>query len=213
MAYPTIAECKAYSTKIPEVTAATDAEITARISEAKRLIHNFCHQEFDVPETAVTKYFNGNDSDILRLFPRCSSLTSVIDNTYNFTALVNLKYGNNYSKLEALYPVYGLGPRYRVRDRSDGAKMFCLGSNNVAVLGNWGWSDVPAAIKEVCIMIVEKLMVKRFDVRQWMTPFESESMPGGYSYRKGSFLKMIFDEEIVANLSGYVYEQIGVYRV
>ena len=220
MAFPTSAECKVYSEGIPEVVNATNDSLASKIIEAKRLIHNFCCQEFDVNMEATTKYFNGNDSDTLQIYPRCYSLDSVIDSTYNMTDLLNLKYGNNFSKLEALYPIYGLGPRYRVREGiGPYSKMFVMGSNNIEITGDWGWASVPDDVKIACMMIVEKLMIKKLDVRQWATPFETESMPGGYSYSKGNFktgggfLRMIFDEEILMMLLPYQWSQLGVYKV
>ena len=214
MAYPTASECKAFSDNIPEVVNASTESLNARISEAIELIHNKCGQKFDENEVNTTKYFNGNDSNVLTLYPRCYKLISVYNDGYNLTDIVNLKYGNNFSKLEAIYDVYDLGPRYRVSNiMKEYGKVFLAGSNNIKVTGDWGWSAIPETIKLVCMMIVEKLMIKRLDIRQWATPFETERTPDGYSYTKGSFIKMIFDDEVYNLLYPYIYDLVGVYKI
>ena len=167
MSWPTIAEIKAYSADVPEVVSAADSTIIGKIDDAKIFIKNYCKQEFDNPEVAgTTKYFNGSDSDVLDLTPRCTVITAVVDSSYDFTSLVTLKYGNNFSYLEADYPVYGYGPRYRVRDRLDpDVKMFMLGSDNIQITGTWGWATIPEDIISACKEIVERLIIKRLDIR------------------------------------------------
>jgi len=215
MSWPTIAEIKAYSSDIPEVVASSDSVITGKIEDAKIFIKNHCKQEFDNPEVAgTTKYFNGDDSDVLDLFPRCTAVTAVVDTSYDFTSLVNLKYGNNYSYLEASYPVYGYGARYRVRDRLDpDKKMFMLGSNNIQVTGTWGWSAIPEDIVNACKEIVERLIMKRLDIRQWLTPFKSERTGDGYSYNKAEAGSSILDYELAQKLDPYVYDLSNISKL
>lgn len=216
--WPTKTECKSYSIGITEVTGASDDFLDAKITEAENIIHNFCEQQFDVYEEAETKYFNGNDNDTLWLSNRLTSLSSVVDSDYDFTSLVELKYGNNFSILESLYPVYGYGPRDRVRDRSNNAKMFMLGVENIEVKGNWGWDEVPKIIKNVAYEIVERLCVMRHDVRQRMTPFEEERMPDGYSYKKGrqninGYVMDVLDAKLIGLLMPYKWNAIRVEKI
>jgi len=215
MSWPTIAECKAYSADIPEVVTSSDSVITGKIEDAKIFIKNHCKQEFDDPEAAgTTKYFNGNDSDVLDLFPRCTAVTAVVDSTYDFTGLVNLKYSNNFSYLEADYPVYGYGPRYRVRDRLDpDRKMFMLGSNNIQVTGTWGWASIPEDIISACKEIVERLIMKRLDIRQWMTPFKSERTGDGFSYNKAEAGSSILDYELAQKLDPFIYDLTNITKL
>ena len=215
MSWPTIAEVKDYSSDIAEVVASSDSVIEGKIDDAKIFIKNHCKQEFDNPEVAgTTKYFNGDDSDVLDLFPRCTAVTAVVDNSYDFTGLVNLKYGNNYSYLEASYPVYGYGARYRVRDRLDpDKKMFMLGSNNIQVTGTWGWAAIPEDIVNACKEIVERLIMKRLDIRQWMTPFKSERTGDGYSYNKAEAGSSILDYELAQKLDPYVYDLSNISKL
>ena len=215
MAWPTITEIKAYSADVPEVVASADGVITGKIDDAKIFIKNHCKQEFDDPEAAgTTKYFNGNDSDVLDLHPRCIAVTAVVDSSYDFTSLVNLKYSNNFSKLEAEYPVYGYGPRYRVRDRLDpDRKMFMLGSNNIEVTGTWGWAAIPEDIINICKQIVERLIIKRLDIREWMTPFKSERTSDGYSYNKSEGMSSILDYELIQKLDPYVYNLVNITKI
>jgi len=212
MAWPTATECKDYSADIPEVSRALTSTVEGKIEDAKILIKRYCKQEFDVKEEGGTKYFNGNDSNVLDLFPRCYAITSVVDESSDFTSLVNLKYGNNFSYLEAEYDVSDLGPRFRVRTDSF-TKMFVLGSNNIQVTGNWGWAFIPDNIINVCKQLVERLIIKRLDIREWMTPFKSERTSDGYSYNKTDGLSSILDYELADKLNEFVYDLIGVYRI
>ena len=214
MSWPTISEIKAFSSDIPEVVNSSDSVITGKINDAKIFIKNHCKQEFDNPEVAgTTKYFNGDESDVLDLHPRCTAVTAVVDETYDFTDLVNLKYGNNFSYLEADYPVYGYGPRYRVRDRLDpDKKMFMLGSNNIQVTGTWGWEAIPEDIISACKEIVERLIMKRLDIRQWMTPFKSERSLDGYSYEKQQSSN-ILDYELAQKLDKYIYDLMNISKL
>jgi len=215
MGWPTVAEIKSYSSDIPEVVASSDSVIEGKIEDAKIFIKNYCKQEFDNPEAAdTTKYFNGDDSDVLDLYPRCTAVTAVVDSSYDFTGLVNLKYGNNYSYLEASYPVYGYGARYRVRDRLDpDKKMFMLGSNNIQVTGTWGWAAIPEDIVNACKEIVERLIMKRLDIRQWLTPFKSERTGDGYSYNKAEAGSSILDYELAQKLDPYVYDLANISKL
>jgi len=215
MAWPTVNEIKAYSADVPEVVASSDSVIEGKIDDAKIFIKNHCKQEFDNPEEAgTTKYFNGNDSDVLDLYPRCTAVTAVVDSTYDFTSLVNLKYDNNYSYLEADYPVYGYGARYRVRDRLDpDKKMFMLGSNNIQVTGTWGWDAIPEDIINACKEIVERLILKRLDIRQWLTPFKSERTGDGYSYNKAEAGSSILDYELASKLDPYIYNLANITKL
>jgi len=215
MAWPTVAEIKAYSSDIAEVVASSNSVIEGKIDDAKIFIKNHCKQEFDDPEEAgTTKYFNGDESDVLDLFPRCTAVTAVVDSSYDFTSLVNLKYGNNFSYLESDYPVYGYGPRYRVRDRLDpDRKMFMLGSNNIQVTGNWGWAAIPEDIVNICKELVERLIIKRLDIRQWMTPFKSERSPDGYGYSKVAGVSSILDYELIQKLDPYIYDLINISKL
>lgn len=215
MSWPTVAECQAYSADIPEVIASSDSVIEGKIDDAKIFIKNHCHQEFDNPEAAgTTKYFNGNDSDYLDLTPRCTAITAVVDSSYDFTSLVNLKYGNGYAYLEADYPVFGYGPRYRVRDRDDpNVKMFQLGSENIQVTGTWGWAEVPDDIKNACMECVERLIMKRLDIRQWMTPFKTERTPDGYGYTKNEGMASILDYQLAQKLDPFIWNLVNITRL
>ena len=212
MSWPTITECKAYSADIPEIVAPANSVITGKISDAKIFIKNHCKQEFDNPEVAgTTKYFNGNDSDLLDLFPRCTAITAVVDSSYDFTSLVNLKYGDNFSYLEGEYPTYDYGPRFiRRRYEDPSRKLFLLGSENIQVTGTWGWSAVPEDIKNICMEIVERLIMKRLDIRQWMTPFKSERTGDGYSYTKSGAGSSILDYELAQKLDPYIFNLINI---
>jgi len=211
MAWPTALQCKAYSADIPEVANAAESVITGKIEDAKILIKRYCGQEFDNPEVGVTKYFNGNDGDVLDLYPRCYAVTSVVDTSYPLTDLVNLKYGNNFSYLEAEYEVMDLGARYRVRTSTD--KMFALGSNNIKVTGNWGWATIPVDIINICKELVERLIIKRLDIRQWTTPFQSERTPDGYGYTKQVGGSSILDYELALKLNEYIYDLVSITKL
>lgn len=214
MSWPTVAECKAYSADVPEVANAEDSVIEGKIDDAKIFIKRHCKQEFDSKEESATKYFNGNDTDTLDLYPRCYAITSVADNSYALTDLVNLKFGNNFSTLEADYPIASLGLRYR---RSRAAvegfdRMFSFGSNNIKIVGNWGWEAIPDDIINACKQIVERLTIKRLDIREWTTPFQSERTPDGYSYTK-IIGASILDYELASKLNDYIYDLISITKL
>lgn len=215
MSWPTVAECKAYSADVPEVKNAADSVIEGKIDDAKIFIKTHCKQEFDVSEEGVAKYFNGNDGDILDLYPRCYAVTAIVDNSYALTDLVNLKYGDNFSNLEAKYPIASLGLRYRrTRAITEGFdKMFSLGSNNIKVTGNWGWAAIPDDIINACKQIVERLVIKRLDIRSWTTPFQAERTPDGYSYNKVAGLPSILDYELASKLNKYIYDLVSITKL
>ena len=216
MSWPTIEECQEYSADIPEIVASADSVITGKITDAKIFIKNHCKQEFDNPEVAgTTKYFNGKDSDLLDLFPRCTAITAVVDSSHDFTSLVNLKYSNNFAYLEGEYPTWDSGPRFIRSRRSDdpGRKLFLLGSENIQVTGTWGWDAVPEDITNACMEIVERLIMKRLDIRQWMTPFKSEKVSDGYSYQKNDAGSSILDYELAQKLDPYIFNLINISKV
>ena len=215
MSWPTIAECKAYSADVPEVKNAADSVIEGKIEDAIIFIKRHCKQEFDNPEIGVAKYFNGNDSDTLDLYPRCYVITAVLDNSYNITELINLIFGDNFSNLEAEYPASRLefNPRIRTRVRVGSFDtMFPLGSKNIKVTGNWGWATIPDDIINACKQIVERLIIKRLDIREWMSPFQSERTPDGYSYNK-LVNASILDSELANKLNDYIYDLISITRL
>ena len=212
MSWPEISDIKAYSADIPEIVASANSVVAGKIADAKIFIKNHCKQEFDDPEEAgTTKYFNGNDTDLLDLFPRCTAITAVVDSSYDFTSLVNLKYGDNFSYLEGEYPTYDYGPRFiRRRYEDPSRKLFLLGSENIQVTGTWGWSAVPEDIKNICMELVERLIMKRLDIRQWMTPFKSERTGDGYSYTKSGAGSSILDYELAQKLDPYIFNLINI---
>jgi len=215
MGWPTVAECKAYSANIPEVANADNSVIEGKIEDAKIFIQQYCKQEFDNPEEGVAKYFNGNDSDTLDLYPRCYAVTIVLDNSYNITDLVNLKHGDNFSYLEAKYPAdtWEFDPRVSVRVGEKGFDvMFPIASNNIKVTGNWDWAAIPDNIVNACKEIVERLVIKKLDIRSWMTPFQSERTPDGYSYTKQTS-PSILDYELELKLDNYIFDLINIGKI
>lgn len=212
MGWPTVTECKEYSANIPEIVNADSSVIEGKIEDAKIFIKRHCKQEFDKKETSISKYFNGNDSDTLDLYPRCYAITAVVSNSYSLTDLVNLKYGNNFSYLEAEYEIADLGARFGVRTKGFD-RTFPLGSNNIKITGDWGWTDVPADIKNICKELVERLVIKRLDIRQLLTPFQSERTPDGYGYTKQVGGTSILDYELALKINEYVYDLISITKL
>ena len=87
-----------------------------------------------------------------------------------------------------------------------------LGSNNIQVTGTWGWEAIPEDIISACKEIVERLIMKRLDIRQWMTPFKSERSLDGYSYEKQQSSN-ILDYELAQKLDKYIYDLMNISKL
>jgi len=205
MSWVTKAECKAYSLNVVEVTEAGDAYLDAVIIRAEDIIKGKAEQTF-AKESAVVKLESGNGATQLWLNTRLYALTALVVDTSVLTDFVYLEFGDNFSVLK-----FDPDPAYAYRSyrhfQSDFTYMFSYGVQNISITGDWGWAAVPAEIKVLCMMVVERLCISDGNNRVINSPFLTERI-GDYSYSKNYDLKLSdsFDSEMKGLINKYQWQ-------
>lgn len=156
--YATTAELK---TRIGESSATFDTVLGEALSTASRWIEKYCGRQFNAAGSATARVY----------YPQ-SRLVATVEDISTTTGLVIKTDDGNDGTYETtwastdyqLEPLNGVvdgetgWPYYRIR--AVGSYEFpCSRADELAplqVTANWGWSAVPAAVKEACLMLAEE---------------------------------------------------------
>lgn len=156
--YATTAELKA---RVNETTSTYDTALGEALSAVSRAIESFCGRQFNKTTTAAARdyypdYYNRTDIDDFHTITDLVIATDLSnDGTYETTWLTT-----DYQ----LEPLNGIvdgvsGWPYR-RIRAVGVQRFpCVLSTARAplrVTAQWGWTAVPAPVKEACLILAEE---------------------------------------------------------
>ena len=160
--YASLAEVKA-AARITDTVDDTLLEIA--IESASRAIDGHTHRNFFVAGTVATaRVFAATNSDFVWVDDFASTSGFVLATSDNLDAVYSTTWGTADYQLEPLNGVSdGVSWPY-TRIRSTGNKGFPYGSSlaGVQVTARWGWSAVPTAIKQACIILAGR-QFKRYD--------------------------------------------------
>lgn len=160
--YATLAEVKAAARITDSVD---DALLEIAIESASRAIDGHTHRNFTVAGTVATdRVFTASNSDFVWIDDVASTTGLVIKTADNLDANFATTWLAADYQLEPLNGVSeGISWPY-TRIRSTGNKGFPYGSGlaGVQVTARWGWSAVPTAIKQACIILAGR-QFKRYD--------------------------------------------------
>jgi hypothetical protein len=159
--YCTLAEIKA-SLRIPSADTVDDSLLETAVESASRLVDGFAGRNF-YPNGTATRFFTPEDTivceidDLISLSSLVVSadLDGVFDQTWNST---------DYQ----LEPLNGRAdgltgwPATRIRAVGDYVFGTNIGEASVRVIGTWGWSAVPSAIKQATVIQSSRIF-KRLD--------------------------------------------------
>ena len=160
--YASLAEVKA-AARITDTV--DDALLEIAIESASRAIDGHTHRNFYVAGTAATaRVFAASNSDFVWVDDFASTTGFVLATSDNLDAVFSTTWTASDYQLEPLNGVSeGVSWPY-TRIRSTGNKGFPYGSNlaGVQVTARWGWTAVPTAIKQACIILAGR-QFKRYD--------------------------------------------------
>lgn len=164
--YATVAEFEGYlgSNGEPGSLVAIQAEITDSLATASREIERWCGRQFNTSGVATARVFQPQGSCYLW-----------VDDFHTSTGLVVKTDANNDGTYETTVTAssYRLEPLNGIVDGQTGWPYYRIygvggytfpnyGYPAVQVTANWGWSAVPPAVKQACIIIAnENLKVAR----------------------------------------------------
>lgn len=160
--YASLAEVKAAARITDSVD---DALLEIAIESASRAIDGHTRRNFTVAGTAVTsRVFTATNSNFVWVDDVASTTGLVVKTADNLDANFATTWVTADYQLEPLNGVSeGISWPY-TRIRSTGNKGFPYGSGlaGVQVTARWGWSAVPTAIKQACIILAGR-QFKRYD--------------------------------------------------
>lgn len=154
----------------------SDTVLEAIISAASAQIDNFCGRRFWITDTTETRYFTTADNEYLWPDVDIVSITSIavdydMDRSYS-TALDT----DDYDLLPTNAALDGKPYSY-LRISPLGTERFPTHEAGVQITGYFGWSEIPAAVKQATLIQAERLW-KRRDA-----PFGMISNPAGGDMR------------------------------
>lgn len=179
MAYALPQDCRDFSS-LASVIAKTDPQLVILIARAERWINAFTKQNFnaDVKPLRVS----GSGSRMLILPERLAVLTKVefldLDDG-GAIVLSSEEIKDVFNRFWYLVSDFTFRtPRQRLSfDR------FPTAEDNIEITGTWGYSAVPAEVKDALCAIVEKIVAEEGSVETRTSTFKSEKI-GDYSYTK-----------------------------
>lgn len=160
--YASLAEVKA-AARISDTM--DDSLLEIAIESASRAIDGHTHRNFYVAGTAATaRVFTATNSDFVWVDDFASTTGFVLATSDNLDATYSTTWVAADYQLEPLNGVSeGVSWPY-TRIRSTGNKGFPYGSSlaGVQVTARWGWTAVPTAVKQACIILAGR-QFKRYD--------------------------------------------------
>lgn len=166
--YCTLAEVKAAARIIDTVD---DTLLEMSVEAASRQIDGYCNRNFFVAGTvASARVFAASNSDFVWVDDFASTSGLVVETSDDLGGVYSTVWGTADYQLEPLNGFSdGVAWPY-TRIRSTGGKAFPFGDSDfggdrlagVKVTARWGWSEVPAAVRQACILLTSRLF-KRFD--------------------------------------------------
>lgn len=182
MAYATAANCKALSA-LSAVAAKTDADLdNIYIPRAARLIDAFTKNRFDL-QSATTKRVTGSGSRMLILPERLAVMTTVTfldlddggDVVLSSEEVKDIFNRNWYLVAEPNFTA----PRVRAAFGT-----FPGHEDTISILGDWGYSSVPAEVQDATCLMVEKIIANETNAAAIGGQFRKERI-GDYNYDRG----------------------------
>jgi hypothetical protein len=134
-----------------------DEELERTIETASRYIDNFCNRFF-YTDSSQTKYFTAIARDEVIVTDLISVTSLAVDDDGS------RDYNDTWSATDYdLYPLDPKGgePYTRIRPTPQGNYHFSLYPKGVKIVGDFGWSAVPAAVRGACILQAERLWMRR----------------------------------------------------
>jgi hypothetical protein len=162
--YCTSDELKHYATITNNTS---DAEIGFAISAASRAIDTYCERQFGVLSAAAPRYFESYYNR------RQGRYITVIEDLMSTTGLVvktNDQDGGSYSNTLVLNTDFVLRPINAVADgrpwtmiEGVSGSSFSLPARAgaIEITAKWGWTDVPALVKQACLMQANRLLKRK----------------------------------------------------
>lgn len=134
-----------------------DTRLTQALAAASRGVEKFCKRQFNVADTASARVYEPLHDELVMVddFHTTTDLEIAVDDTGDGT------FGTTLSASQ-----YKLRPRNGVVDGEPGwpfwrikateSDLFPVGRDSVQVTAQWGWSAVPAAVKESTLIVAEE---------------------------------------------------------
>lgn len=138
---------------------AQDDNIDRAIDASSRLIDRYCQRRFYQDESATVKYFNPISTVFIDI-PDLSTTTSLTveldttdDGTYDTTLTLDTDF-----YLRPINPIHEKGNNYhpfteiRILETRSSERFEPLINKNIKITGLWGWTAVPDAVVEACVI-------------------------------------------------------------
>lgn len=154
----------------------SDDIIESIISAASAQIDNFCGRRFWTTDTTETRYFTADDNEYLWPDVDIISITSIAVDDDMSRAYATTLDTDDYDLLPANAALVGKPYSY-IRISPLSSERFPTHQNGVRITGYFGWSAIPASVKQATLLQAERLW-KRRDA-----PFGIISNPAGGDMR------------------------------
>jgi hypothetical protein len=138
-----------------------DLALSSIITAVSRLIENFCGRRFYTTAADETRYFDTEDNEYLWPSIDIVSVTSLHtdrdgDRTYADT------WATTDYDLEPLNAALDSRPYSWLHTTPDGVEDFPEGGRkSIRIIGKFGWSAVPAAVREACLLQCMRIYKRR----------------------------------------------------
>lgn len=157
MAYVSTAELKTYLRN--ELGTLDDTFLASVVDAATTSVNQACQRSFDVAGAGSARVYVPNGSDTLRIHD-CTTVTAVTEDGVTLDSTAYQK-----EPLNAL-DWTGEARPYEQLVRTDGSVWVVAVENkaSVSVTATWGWSAIPAGVKQACWIMAAEIARQR-DVR------------------------------------------------
>lgn len=155
--YATLAVVKA---RLGITDATDDSKLSTMITAISRAIDEHCCRHFYVDAANATRYFTAEFADVLYPGDLVSVATLATDSNGN------RDYTNTWTSTDYDLLPYDADDWYKpytqIATTPQGNYAFTPGlAKGVKIVGKWGWPAVPAPVSEACILMCEKLFLRR----------------------------------------------------
>jgi hypothetical protein len=197
--YVEVEDLREYVTNSSEVIAADEAQYPRAIAAASRAVDKHCRRQFGKADAPVARFYAARWSSTLGAWVAdIDDLMTVTGLTVELDTTGDETYGSELATGE-----YTLRPRNAAADGEPWTELMVSGSASASpsgvdgelrVTAGWGWSSVPVAVEEACL-----LQAARFAVRR-SAPFGVAGSPD-----VGSEVRLLsrVDPDVAVSLAAY----------
>ncbi len=164
-AYATLDELKVYLSILDEddessVDQYDDLKLSDALMTASREIEAFCDRQFNKTETSSSRLYRPKGCKVVTIDDFYSTDDLVIETDSGYSGDFNITWQASGYELEPLNGIVSGSagwPYYRIRAVGSYAFPVISERASLRVTAKWGWTDVPAPVKQACLVIASEI--------------------------------------------------------